>query len=497
MGIEITRQQFEPAEYQAFAVRLRESLRALERVLARPGFGEGPTSIGAELELNLVDGHGRPARVNEAVLASAGEPRLDLELNRFNMEINSTPALLQGTPFSTIGGEFREVLTRAQQAARQHGARVVPIGILPTLTTFDVLADVMTDRLRYRALSKALRDSRGGPFRIRINGLDPIDLGCDDVTLEGAATSFQLHLRVNPNRFADFYNAAQIATPLALAVSANSPFFLGHRLWDETRIALFKQAVDDRRGERSIPGWPSPRVSFGHGWVRDGIHELFAEAVSLHTPLLPVLSDESPMAAIAAGDTPALDELRLHCGTIWRWNRAIYDPHDDGHVRIEMRALPAGPTVVDMMANSAFLIGLTFGLADHVEQLVAQLPFAHARHNFYRAAQDGLDATLLWPADSAPSPRPETVTSLVTRLLPVAHQGLVEAGVAVEEADDLLSVIRARCDTNTTGASWQRHAHIVLEARVGSRAEAMHRLVDAYEANVVTGQPVHLWPLPR
>ncbi len=497
MGIDVDREDFREADYAAFAERLRASLDALAQVLQRPGFGSGETSIGAELELNLVDPHGRPARVNKAVLSSANDDRLALELNRFNLEINSTPVAIAGRPFKALGDEFRATLTSTQRAARTHGARLVPIGILPTLTTFDVLTDVMTDRGRYRALSAKLRELRGGPFRIRINGLDPIDLGCDDVTLEGAATSLQLHLRVEPERFADTYNAAQIATALALAVSSNSPFFLGHRLWDETRIALFKQAVDVRDGARSIPGWPPPRVSFGHGWVRHGIHELFAEAVSLHQPLIPALSDEDPLACVADGGVPLLEELRLHCGTIWRWNRAIYDANDGGHVRIELRALPAGPTVIDMMANSAFLLGLTLGLAAQAPELVAQLPFAHARHNFYRAAQDGLDATLLWPADNAPSPRLEPVPSLVVRMLPLAFDGLVDAGVDADEAEELLSVIRARCETQMTGARWQRNAHIILEARLGTRADAMHRMVDAYEANVVSGKPVHLWPLPK
>ena len=58
MGLEIDRESFEPAEYERFEHRLRRSLEALEVVLARPRFGEGPPSIGAELEIDLVDARG-------------------------------------------------------------------------------------------------------------------------------------------------------------------------------------------------------------------------------------------------------------------------------------------------------------------------------------------------------------------------------------------------------------------------------------------------------
>jgi len=494
VGIDIDRESFDEAEHEPFLQRLFASLRAIRTLLERPGFGEGAPSIGAELELNLIDSAGRPARCNEAVLKHAANPRLALELNQFNLEINSTPVDLTGAPFTAIGDELRTILDTTQVAAAHHGARLVPVGILPTLSTQDVLTHAMTDRPRYRALSNKLREMRGGPFRVRINGIEPIEMGCDAVTLEGAATSLQLHLRSDPSRFADIYNAAQIATAPALAVASNSPFFLGHRLWDETRIALFKQAVDART-DRVRAGWPPPRVSFGHGWVRRGALELFAEAVSLHHPLLPAVSDEDPEAVVAAGGVPGLEELRLHCGTIWRWNRPVYDATAGGHIRIELRALPAGPTVVDMMANAAFLLGLTLGLAPKVYRMVAQLPFECARHNFYRAAQDGLNARLLWPCEAPPSPRPEPVMSLIARLLDTAYEGLIDAGVDSSEASVLLDVIRNRCETGTTGAHWQRHAHLVLEDQLGSRADALHELVNHYCTNVHRGQPVHEWPL--
>src|SRR4030095_8317204 len=141
----------------------------------------------------------------------------------------------------------------------------------------------------------------------------------------------------------------------------NSPTFLGHRLWEETRIALCKQSIDDRdgRGPRRRPA----RMAFGTGWLRDGTLELFAESVRLHRPLLPVTSDQDPRDAGNKEQAPPLAELRLHQGTVWRWNRAIYDPASGGHLRIELRALPSGPTVTGMPANAPFLVWFTPSLA--------------------------------------------------------------------------------------------------------------------------------------
>jgi hypothetical protein len=236
------------------------------------------------------------------------------------------------------------------------------------------------------------------------------------------------------------------------------------------------------------------RVTFGHGWVRQGPLELFAESVALHAPLLPVMGPESPLAPLAEGALPRLDELRLHQGTVWSWNRAIYDPGGEGHVRIELRALPAGPTVVDMLANGALLLGLTLGLSEQVESLLPGLPFACARGNFLRAAKEGLDAVMLWPERQAPSPQPVPAPVLVERLLPVARQGLVGAGVDAEEADALLSVIQARLRAGITGARWQRKMLARLEAHM-PRPDALAALLERYMAYAASGRPVHEWPM--
>jgi gamma-glutamyl:cysteine ligase YbdK (ATP-grasp superfamily) len=494
MGLQIVRESFEPEEYERFSKRLAESLEVLREVLARPGFGVGPRTIGAELEMFLVDAAGFPLPINRQVLSQTVDPRVTVEIDRFNLECNLRPTPLAGRPFSAMREEFESALAEVRRAAATQGARVAVTGILPTLREADLGTSALTGMPRYRALSSSIRRQRQEtPFRILIKGEDPLTLEWDDVSLEGANTSLQYHLRVDLADFARMYNAAQLATAPVLAVSSNSPFLLGRRLWDETRVALFRQAVDDR-GEPE-PGVPQHgRVTFGHGWVREGPLELFAEAVALHAPLLPVLSPESPRARVAEGGLPKLDELRLHQGTVWSWNRAIYDPSAGGHVRIELRALPAGPTVVDMLANGALLLGLTLGLSEQVESLLPGLPFMCARGNFLRAAKEGLDAMLLWPERYAPSPRPVSAVELVQRLLPVARDGLVKAGVESEDADAMLSVVEARLRARTTGARWQRKMLARLEAQL-PRLDALGALLERYMAHAASGRPVHEWPL--
>ena len=502
MGTEITREKFSERDYARFAERLERCLSDLGQLLGRPGFGVGPVTIGVELELFLVDGAARPLPLNQAVRALVADPRVALELSRFNLELNSSPALLGGRPFTALAGELGALLDRVGAAARAHHGRIALIGVLPTLSQAHLGAGAVTGTARYRALDRGLRRLRRGPLQIKISGAEPLELTREDISLEGANCSFQVHLRVAPADFSRVYNAVQLATAPALAVAGNSPTFLGHRLWEETRVALFKQSVEDRdsRGPRRRP----PRTTLGTGWLRDGALELFTESVRLHEPLLPFVSDPqasdpqasaSPAGAPQSGDPPGLDELRLHQGTIWRWNRAIYDPAAGGHLRIEMRALPAGPTVTDMLANAAFLVGLTLWLAGQDQRWTYGLPFERADHGFYRAAQYGLAAELTWP--SGPHQvRTAAAAALIPELLPAARHGLVGAGVAAAEADRLLGVIGARVATGQTGAAWQRAALAAAEPG-RSREQALMVMLDRYLACAATGEPVHTWPNPR
>jgi hypothetical protein len=483
MASEVLREHFAEADVTDFSRRLQESLIVLEQVLRQPGFGVGEMTMGAELEVSVVDGEGRALACNDDVISTMCDSRVTAELERFNLEWNLPWWPLAGRPFGRLQRELEGALVALGNGARRHGGRIVPIGILPTLTPGDLDVGSMTPAARYRALDAALAARRGRPFSMSIHGDDDFVWETEHVSFEGANTSFQIHLSVEPQRFAAVYNAAQLASAPVIATAGNAPIFLGHRLWEETRIALFKHSVDVR-DDAQRARHDDPRVSFGRGWVRDGALELFAESVELHEPLLPLRFEEPSPSGL-----PQLRELRLHQGTVWRWNRAVYDPTDDGHLRLEMRVLPAGPTPIDMAANAAFAIGLTLGLARE-PWLVVGHSFAHAERSFYAAAREGLAATIDWPGGA------RSARELALELLVYARDGLVqEGGVAADAADRQLGLIEARVSCGQTGARWQRAALAALETHLGREA-ALRAMLEQYLLHVESGEPVHTWPVP-
>jgi hypothetical protein len=493
MGREIERERFGGADYERFSERLGVSLAALGELLERPGFGEGPQTVGAELEMALVDGAGRPAAENVAVREALGgdDDDVALEVGRFCIESATAPVELAGRPFTALAARVTNSVERIAAAAAAQGVRVAMIGTLPTLTMGDLGPGSLTESARYRALSAALEPMKPDR-RVIIDGPETLDVELPGIVAEAANAAFQIHLRVAPADFARTFNAAQLATGPALAAGANSPTFLGKLLWDETRVPLFHQAIDGHQGGEEV--WRPSRVSFGHGWVRRGFLELLQETVALHEVVLPLSEAEEPLEVVRAGGVPELAELRLHHGTTWRWNRAVYDPVGGGHLRIELRALPSGPSVIDMAANAAFLIGATLGLADE-DWMIPAMPFELARRNFYRAARGGLDAELLWPAPQAPSPRPMPAAEVVARLIPVARRGLAGAGVDDDEAEALLGVMSERVAGEMTGARWQRAALATLDERM-MRGTALAATLDSYIEAQFSGLPVHRWPMP-
>lgn len=494
MGIEIEQTSFSDEEYARFRQALERNLGQLADLLAKPGFGDGPASLGAELEMYLVDAQGNPLHANQELQASLGDPQLTLELNRYNLEYNLSPYTLAQQPFTATENEVLAKLAELRAAAQAFDARVAAIGILPTLRDSDFGAHCITDRKRYHALVAQLLKRRGGKFSIDIDGEDPLKLDMADITLEGANTSFQVHYRVHPTAFADTFNAIQLMTPLALAIGANSPTLFGHRLWQETRIPLFKQSIDTRRVDRY--GWNEPpRVNYGQGWVRGDALELFTEVVRIYPPLLPVCADEDTTPGGAPpGGAPPLSELRLHQGTVWLWNRPVYDDADSGHLRIEMRALPAGPTPRDMLANAAFLLGLAEGIRPVIGEMLPAIPFGIAEYNFYRAAQFGLDARLVWPVAGQSGYREQPVGTVIEQNLPVAAEGLARIGIGQAEIDTYLGEIERRLAKRRTGASWQRARLAALKQTLPMR-EAQGVMLEEYMIHSEANLPVAEWPL--
>ena len=486
MGAGIIKEHFSTDDYFNFSGRLEVQLAQLREQLKQPSFQRKLFSIGAELEVYLIDDAGLPAPVSQELIELANNHQFTHEISRYNLEINLSPAVLPSSAFSALRAEMSSFLDKLHTDARSINVRVLPIGTLPTLKTEHFDSSYMTDKPRFHALAKGLATEEGARYRININGEDSFLMEGEGVAAEGANTSFQVHLRVPADRFARCYNAAQLMTPLVLSLSANSPLLSGHRLWQETRVALFKQSIDFRNSKGQNWRYPS-RVTFGQGWVRQGAWELFAENVALFPVIIPALYDDDQQH-----DPPPLSELCLHNGTVWSWNRAVYSNVDEGHIRIEFRALPAGPTIPDMVANAAFIIGLTLGTQELANELMTGLPFRLAEYNFYRSAQDGINAKLLWPSHYLGGIQERPVTELIEQFIPLAKEGLAILGSDESESDTYMRIIEERLDKRINGATWQlaRFAHYRKSCSV---EETSTRVLNDYIANFKSGKPVAQW----
>jgi hypothetical protein len=312
----------------------------------------------------------------------------------------------------------------------------------------------------------------------------------DSIAPEAACTSVQLHQLVDPANFGPLWNAAQAIAGFQLAVGANSPFFFQRELWRETRIALFEQATDTRPEELKAQG-VRPRVWFGERWITS-IFDLFEENVRYFPSLLPVCDEEDPVEVLGQGGAPALQELRLHNGTIYRWNRPVYDVvRGRPHLRVENRVLPAGPTVVDTLANAAFYYGLVRMLVEDERPVWTQMSFAAAEDNFHAGARDGIEARLYWPGVGE-APAAELV---VRKLLPLAREGLARWNVDAADADRLMEIVERRCVLGVNGASWQAAAFHRLNERL-DRPDALREMTVRYREHMHSNEPVHTWPLP-
>ncbi len=490
MGDEVVDTTFSRENRQLYRDKVKLCLDVFARMLRESRFDPDRRSIGLEIELNLTEETGDPALANTHVLELIADDDFQTELAQFNIEINIPPRKLEGAVFSELEETVRRDLNHAEEQAVKAHAHMMTIGILPTLTEQLLNGSVLSANPRYKLLNEQIFAARGEDLEINITGIERLAVMADTIAPEAACTSVQLHQMIDPATFGAHWNAAQAIAGAQLAIGANSPFFFGRELWRETRIALFEQTTDTRPEELKAQG-VRPRVWFGERWITS-IFDLFEENVRYFPALLPVVEKEDPMAVLESGGAPKLQELRLHNGTIYRWNRPIYDiARGRPHLRVENRVLPAGPTIVDTLANAAFYYGLVRVLVEDERPVWSQMSFSAAEENFYSGAKHGLDARLYWPGVGE-APAAELV---LRRLLPMARDGLSRWGVDSADADRLLEIIERRCVEHVNGASWQAAAFHRLYDRL-DRADALREMTVRYREHMHSNEPVHTWPLP-
>jgi hypothetical protein len=352
--------------------------------------------------------------------------------------------------------------------------------------------DSVSENPRYSLLDQQIFAARGEDLEIVIDGVERLEMISDTIMPEAACTSTQVHLQVSPDDFAGYWNAAQAVAGIQVAVGANSPYLFGRELVAESRIPLFEQSTETRAEELKTQG-VRPRVWFGERWITS-IFDLFEENSRYFPALLPISTDEDPIQVLDDGGVPTLDELRLHNGTVYRWNRPVYDISDGKpHLRVENRVLPAGPTVVDTMANAAFFAGLVRSLADDDRPIWSQMSFQAANENFTAGVKNGINADVYWPRIG----QVKVAELVVRRLLPMAADGLRLWGVSDTESGRLLDVIEQRCLRAANGATWQT-AEVSRRERAGaSRPEALRGMLKTYLELMHSNEPVHEWEIGR
>ena len=472
MGEEIQKEHFEQADYDRFQQRLEQETELVRELFAKRAFDNESRMLGYELELCLADASGNPSKNNIDIIDATGNKLFTSELAKFNMEINGNPFPYAGDIFNRVEADLNSLYRQADAAAQQFDTRIGMFGVFPSVTREHLNPDgYMTELHRYNQLNRQLLRMRGRPIQLHLDGDERLEVEKQDVMLEALATSLQIHLQVPFDEIVPTYHAGLWSSMLILGATANSPLVLGKCCWQESRIGIFKQAVDTRN-EQEIEDHIIPRVHLGKRYI-ESLLDLFEDNF-YYSPILPEVL-EKPLED--------LHHLALHNGTIWRWVRPIIARNKDGsyHLRLELRVVPSGPTLIDTLANIVFYVGLTEGLKSLGDTLT-QVPYETLEADFYRAAREGLDASVHWP-DGQELPLKQI---LLEQAIPLARANLEQAGI--EDTDRWLDIIEARVKQEATGARWIA-SHW---KRFGDGAQ----LVREYIEQAQTNQPVHRWRDP-
>ncbi|MBP8942885.1 MAG: CBS domain-containing protein [Saprospiraceae bacterium] len=481
---------------QKFTRSLLQDIKSLDYMLQNNWFEKGIHRIGAEQEMVLIDVQNyRPDPINIEVISKLEQyDWLDTELAMFNLETNFVPREFTGDCFSQMMEESTYQLKIIREALVPFNADLILTGILPTIRKSDLEDKFLTPKKRYLALMEAVRQQMtGDSFEFRLSGIDELMIKHDSPLLEACNTSFQVHLQVSPEQFAKFYNVSQALAGPIMAIAANSPLVFGRRLWHESRIAMFQQALDTR-GSRANMRERSARVHFGRDWVNESILEIHKEDISRYRVLLAADVTEDSQHMISEGKVPKLSALQVHNSTVYRWNRPCYGISANGkpHLRIENRVFPSGPTAIDEIANSAFWLGCMVGLPTVVDDIRQKVSFADISDNFVKSAQFGIDSKFNWFDDQ----KIPAVELILKELLPIARTGLKIQKVDDSDIDKYLGIIEDRAKSHMNGARWQLRAYTKLLEQT-NRTEALTVMTSAMLKYQKKNTPIHKWKMPE
>lgn len=490
MGEKIVRKINNHEDKKEYIDHLLKDIEALELMLNKGLFSAKPIHIGAEQEFCLVDESWNPSNLGTEILKDIADDHFTSELNKYNLELNLDPLKLEGSCFSDLHKQLNTLMTAAKDAAAKHKARIILTGILPTISHKYLQLDFMTPVDRYKILNEAIQEIRKDDIELHIKGVDEVNLHHDTILYEGCNTSFQAHLQIDPEHFAESYNWAQAIAGPVLSICANSPLLLGKELWAETRIALFTQSVDTRRST-FILNEKESRVSFGQDWVTGTIADFYKNAVVNFRSLVTTTFNNDSLTQFHQGEIPKLQALSLHNGTTYRWNRLCYGITDGKpHVRIENRYMPSGPTTDDEIANMMFWVGLMHGRPKSLDNIHTKMDFKDVKGNFFSAARYGMSSQFYWEGKLISSKE-----LLLDHFLPMAFRGLYSMNIEPRDAEHYLSIIERRIKSQT-GSRWMINAYRKL-LKENKTSEALKILVATMYERQQKRYAVDAWQLPR
>ena len=470
MGLEVHKSNYNQDDYQKFEQLWLEELDFVHTLFDNPQNFSQAKRIGYELEACLLDQHNEPAPLNFAILDDLNSDDFANELAKYDLEINGAVFKLDATAPTLLHQGLHQKWQTLTASAKKFDTHLGLFGVLPNLRKehFD-RQKYQSQMKRYSLFSKRIFEMRQESLDLLFHGVDEVALSRNDVMSEALCTSLQIHFQIPFSQSVEYYHAALIASVVMVGVCANSSLVLGKRAWHESRIPIFEQSVDSRDQARRVQG-DIKRVHFAQNYISSW-QELFAQNQHFRV-ILPDVMDHPK---------EKLYHFNMHNGTIWRWIRPILGRDGDGKwtLRMELRALPAGPTLHDTQANLWFMIGLIEALVHQDIDLTA-LPFEKLRDDFYHIAKYGVHASF---HDPKTLQKVKLSSWIESEGITLARQGFKRLGI--KDCEEHIETIQGRLKQN--GATWKL-AHY-------EKHQNITKLMEDYMHNFNQNTPVHRWSL--
>ena len=419
----------------------------------------------------LVDGSWQPAPGALDVLAAITDTHFTTEVGAFNLELNLDPQEFRGDCLSLLQAQLEELLAIGRRARTPPGWRWCWPGSCPP-SARATCGWRTWSRTPVPGAEPGAHGPAGRGLRAPHQGTDELRVRQDSVMAEACNASFQVHLQVSQDEFANLYNVAQLLAGPVLACATNSPLLFGKRLWAETHRAL--RAVRGRAEARPAPAGAQPRVTFGSGWVQQSVAELYREDISRHRPVLAPddYDDRSrrwPKAGCRTSRHCACTPAPCGAGT----GPATASPGACRTSGSRTGSCPRAPRSPTRWATPRR--PPRRGTSTTTSRL---LEFEHARANLVAAARQGLGAQLTW----LDGEERNATTLALDHLLPLAAEGWTRSASAPTTVTGTWRSWRGGCDRDT-GSRW------LLSSLSGLRAQGTEgQRLNSVTAAMVAGR---------